>query len=221
MGKRFEDNVYSVHAIQEHLMVLFDGKHAQIFGSPLLRARSVGLCGDLSAETTADLKTPDSCIMSRPRLAAYSYMIQESCQGIPSQDLPRYQEEKTECVKQEFIPTPLGHLSKILTAPITVKPLIQKHLVERIPKSGKVCISKQMVKICSKSSKLESEEPKPIKVQPKMLEYICEEASLPIVQGLEQRAKSGEVLNSELLVNKPVTFSKIAYEPVLCQSQIG
>ena len=57
--KRFEDNVYSVHAIQEHLMVLFDGKHAKIFGSPLLRARSIGLCGDLNAETTADLKSPE------------------------------------------------------------------------------------------------------------------------------------------------------------------
>merc|ERR1711988_1125511 len=97
--KRFEDNVYSVHAIQEHLMVLFDGKHAQIFGSPLLRARSVGL--------SADLKTPQRCIMSQPRLAAYSYMIQESCQGIPSQDLAKYQQEKTKCVKQEIIPTVL------------------------------------------------------------------------------------------------------------------
>jgi len=103
--QRFEDNVYAVHAVQEHIMVLFDGKHAQIFGSPLLRARSVGLCGDLNAETTADLKTPERCIMSQPRLAAYSYMIQESCQGIPSQDLAKYQEEKTKCVKQEIIPT--------------------------------------------------------------------------------------------------------------------
>merc|ERR1719187_2237356 len=105
--KRFEDNVYAVHAIQEQLMVLFDGKHAQIFGSPLLRARSVGLCGDLNAETTADLKTPERCIMSQPRLAAYSYMIQESCQGIPSQDLAKYQQEKTKCVKEEIIPTVL------------------------------------------------------------------------------------------------------------------
>jgi hypothetical protein len=105
--KRFEDNVYSVHAVQEHLMVLFDGKHAQIFGSPLLRGRSCGLCGDLNVETTADLKTPERCIMSQPRFAAYSYMIQESCQGIPSQDLARYQQEKTKCVKQEIIPTTL------------------------------------------------------------------------------------------------------------------
>ena len=45
--------------------------------------------------------------MSHPRFAAYSYMIQESCQGIPSQDLARYQQEKTKCVKQEIIPTTL------------------------------------------------------------------------------------------------------------------
>jgi len=105
--KRFEDDVYAVHAVQEHLMVLFNGKHAQIFGSPLLRARATGLCGDLNTEITADLKTPERCIMSQPRFAAYSYMIQESCQGIPSQDLAKYQQEKTKCVKQEIIPTTL------------------------------------------------------------------------------------------------------------------
>jgi hypothetical protein len=217
--KRFQDNVYMISAVQESLWVLFDGKHVEISASALLRSRSCGLCGDLNGENTADLKTPERCIMSRPRLAAYSYMIQESCQGIPSQDLPRYQQEKTECVQHEIIPTPMEQLSKILTAPITVKPLIQKHLVERIPKSGKLCISKQTVKICSKSSELESEEPKPIKVQPKMLEYACEEASHPLIQGLQQRAKSGEVLSLELS-KKPTTFSKIAYEPVLCERQI-
>jgi len=105
--KRFEDNVYAVHAVQEHVMVMFCGKHVQIFGNPLLRARSCGLCGDLNAETTADLKTPERCIMSHPRFAAYSYMIQDSCQGIPSQDLAKYQQEKTKCVKQEIIPTTL------------------------------------------------------------------------------------------------------------------
>jgi len=106
--KRYEDDVYSIHAVQQHLMVLFDGKHAQIFGSPLMRSRAVGLCGDLNAEVTADLKTPQRCIMSQPRLAAYSYMIQEpTCQRIPSQDLAKYEEEKTKCVKQEIIPTVL------------------------------------------------------------------------------------------------------------------
>merc|ERR1739848_437109 len=55
----------------------------------------------------ADLKTPERCIMSRPRFAAYSYMIKESCQGIPSHDLSKYQQEKTRCIKQEIIPTTL------------------------------------------------------------------------------------------------------------------
>merc|ERR1719357_2195274 len=102
--KRFEDNVYAVHAIQEQLMVLFDGKHAQIFGSPLLRARSVGLCGDLNAETTADLKTPERCIMSQPRLAAYSYMIQESCQGIPAKIWPNTNKKKPNALKKKLFP---------------------------------------------------------------------------------------------------------------------
>jgi len=217
---RYQDNVYLVNAIQESLWVLFDGKNAEISGSALLRSRSCGLCGDLNGENTADLKTPERCIMSRPRLAAYSYMIQEaSCAGIPSQDLTLYTKEKTECVKQEIIPTPLERLSKILIEPVTVKPLVQQHLVKRMPSSGKVCISKQMVKICSKVNKSETEEPKPIKVQRKVLEYVCEEASTPLAQQLEQRAKSGEILTLEV-INKPVSFSKIEYEPVTCQRQI-
>jgi len=217
--KRFQDSVYLIEAVQEDLWVLFDGKHVEISASALLRSRSLGLCGDLNGENTADLKTPERCIMSRPQLAAYSYMIQESCQGIPSQDLPKYQKEKTECVKHEIIPTPMEQLNKILSAPITVKPLIQQHLVERIVKSGKMCISKQTVKICSKSSDLEAEEPKPIKVQPKMMEYTCEEASHPLIQGLEQRAKSGEIFHKELM-SKSTTFSKTVYEPVLCHRQV-
>jgi len=106
--QRFEDNVYAVHAVQENVMVLFCGEHAQIFGTPLFRGRSCGLCGDLNAETTADLKSPQRCLMSRPRFAAYSYMIQEpTCQGIPSQDLAKYNKEKQTCVRQEIIPTTL------------------------------------------------------------------------------------------------------------------
>merc|ERR1719177_70966 len=86
--QRFEDNVYAVHAIQENVMVF--------------------LCGELNAETTADLKSPQRCLMSRPRFAAYSYMIQEpTCHGIPSQDLAKYNKEKQTCVRQEIIPTTL------------------------------------------------------------------------------------------------------------------
>ena len=56
--KMTQDNAYEIYAVQEGLFMIFDGKHAQIFGNYLLRSRSCGLCGDLDAETTADLKTP-------------------------------------------------------------------------------------------------------------------------------------------------------------------
>ena len=99
------------------------------------------------------------------------------------------------------------------------KNILHFFFFSRMPSSGKVCISKQMVKICSKVNKSETEEPKPIKVQRKVLEYVCEEASTPLAQQLEQRAKSGEILTLEV-INKPVSFSKIEYEPVTCQRQI-
>jgi len=218
---RYEDNVYLVNAVQEGLWVLFDGQHAEISASALMKSKAYGLCGDLNGENTADLKTPQRCLMSQPKLAAYSYMfhVPNTCQGIPSQDIAKYQKEINECTKQEFIPTPLERLSKMLVEPISVKPLIQQHLVQRMPESGKVCISKQMVKICSKVNKSEIKEPKPIKVQRKKLEYVCEEASTHLAQQLEHRAKSGEVMTMEV-INKPVAFSKFEYEPVICQRQI-
>merc|ERR1712147_102841 len=129
-----------------------------------------------------------------------------------NQDMALYTQEKTECVKQEVIPTPLERLSKILIEPVTFKPLVQQHLVKRMPSSGKVCMGKQMVKICSKVNKSETEEPKPVKVQRKVVEYVCKEDSTPLAQQLEQRAKSGEILTLEV-INKSVSFSKIEYEP--------
>ena len=57
--KLYKDNVYQIHAVQEGLVMFFDGKNAQIFGNALLKSRSCGLCGDLNAETIADLKTPE------------------------------------------------------------------------------------------------------------------------------------------------------------------
>ena len=128
----------------------------------------------------------------------------------------------------------VSFLDKIFTQPYQIPPIMtigtqsllkwtKKILYflffSRMPSSGKVCISKQMVKICSKVNKSETEEPKPIKVQRKVLEYVCEEASTPLAQQLEQRAKSGEILTLEV-INKPVSFSKIEYEPVTCQRQI-
>lgn len=216
--KRYADNVYLVNAIRESLWVLFDGKRIEVSGSYMLRSRACGLCGDLNGENTADLKTPEMCLMSRPRFAAYSYMIQESCQGIPSQDRSRYQQEKSECVKEEVIPTPLERLSKIVLAPEGTKPVISQHLVQRQNQSGQVCISVQKVKVCSKINKNETEEPRPVKVQRRRIQYICYLATTQLAQQLEQRARAGESLELTA-AGQPVAFSKIEYEPTLCHRQ--
>merc|ERR550517_1652813 len=49
----------------------------EIVAPHLLKSRTVGLCGDMNGEVTADLKTPGMCVM-RPRLAAITYMLNKS-----------------------------------------------------------------------------------------------------------------------------------------------
>merc|ERR1712088_1251886 len=195
--RRYQDNVYTVYLPKEGLLVLFDGERVEISASQLLKSRACGLCGDLDHENTADLKSPEMCVM-RPRFTAYSYMIQEQCQGIPSQEKTKYEKELSQCVKSKIIPTDLKPLSKIVTQ--MVKPIISQHDVKK------------------QTSKDEVHEPKPIKVQRKLIQYVCVDAPSVEAQSLEQRAKAGEQLEMRSL-GKPVAFSKIEYEPVLCERQ--
>jgi len=211
--RRYQDNVYTVYLPKEGLLVLFDGERVEISASQLLKSRACGLCGDLDHENTADLKSPEMCVM-RPRFTAYSYMIQEQCQGIPSQEKTKYEKELSQCVKSKIIPTDLKPLSKIVTQ--MVKPIISQHVVKK--QTGKTCLSVQRIKVCSKISKDEVHEPKPIKVQRKLIQYVCVDAPSVEAQSLEQRAKAGEQLEMRSL-GKPVAFSKIEYEPVLCERQ--
>merc|ERR1712111_296983 len=197
--KRYEDNVYLVIFPQESLWVLFDGKRIEISPSQMLKGRTCGLCGDLDHENTADLKTPRKCLMSKPRLAAFSYMIAEpSCQGIPSQLRPQYERELNQCVKETIIPTPL------------------ERLVEK--RDNQVCISVQKVKTCSKISQGESEEPRPESLRRQMVQFVCLVTPSRQAQQLEQRAKAGESLIMTF-GGKPIAYSKIQYEPTVCRRQ--
>merc|ERR1711978_101461 len=216
--KRYEDNVYLVIFPQESLWVLFDGRRIEISPSQMLKGRTCGLCGDLDHENTADIKTPRKCVMSRPRFAAYSYMIKESCEGVPSQDRPRYERELNECVKERIIPTPLERLvEKLAQRPSQLpRPLISQHLVEK--KDRQVCISVQKVKTCSRISSEETEEPRPVEVRRRMVQFVCIDRPSRPAQQLEQRAKSGESLSLEF-AGKPIAYSKIQYEPTRCQRQ--
>jgi len=218
--KKYQDNVILVNAIQESLWVLFDGQRVEVSGSYMLRSRACGLCGDLNGENTADLKTPQQCVMSRPKYAAYSYMIEESCQGIPSQDRPEYQREKSECIKKEYIPTPLRELTRVVASQATqvTKPMLLQHLVFKQPKSGLTCLSVQRLRVCSKVNKNESQEPRPVKVQPRRVQYVCYDSNTRLAQQLEQRARASEALELTAY-GKVYSFSKIDYEPTQCERQ--
>ncbi len=228
--KRYQDNVYLVILPQESLWVLFDGQRIEISAPQMLRYKSCGLCGDLNGENTADLKTPRQCIMSKPRFAAYSYMLQQQqssqCQGIPSQDQAQYQRELQQCSRERVISTPVRHLAAKLASEenlkktgTPVKPLISAHLVdEKAKATGKVCFSKQKVQLCAKSSPSEAGQPKPVEVRRKRVQYVCVEKNTVYGKQMVQRAKAGETLDDELMT-KPVAYSKTEYEPVKCQKQ--
>merc|ERR1712029_1246553 len=50
-----------------------NGSMVEVVAPQLLKSRTVGLCGDMNGERSADLKTPGMCVL-RPRLAALSFM---------------------------------------------------------------------------------------------------------------------------------------------------
>merc|ERR1712055_772402 len=75
--QHFEDNVVFVPIPEQGLKVLSNGSMVEVVAPQLLKSRTVGLCGDMNGERSADLKTPGMCVL-RPRLAALSFMLNKS-----------------------------------------------------------------------------------------------------------------------------------------------
>jgi hypothetical protein len=152
--RRYEDDVYLVKFAQESLWVLFNGKSIEISPPQLLKFRSCGLCGDLNGENTADIKTPQQCLMSRPRYAAYSYMIKEnSCQGIPSQDKSRYEQEVQECTKETIIPSPMENLVSKLVEKTTCRESRSTRLTGQYYQTAQNMSNNDCYEMCSNDSR--------------------------------------------------------------------
>merc|ERR1711872_1033474 len=113
----FQDGVVSVHVPEQGITVLSDGSRIEVVAPQLLKSRTVGLCGDMNGERTADLKTPGMCIL-RPRLAALSFMLNKSgakagferCSGLPATLKEEFVRESTKCPREVMIPTPVTKL---------------------------------------------------------------------------------------------------------------
>merc|ERR1712029_1277831 len=217
MVQRFEDNVVSVYVPEQGLKVLSNGSRIEVVAPQLLKSRTVGLCGDMNGEVSADLKTPGMCVM-RPRLAATTYMLNKSgsesgfercsgLSGLPSGLKQEFQRESTRCSRETIIPTPVSKLYERIS--VLNKPTGMSHIVDK--QSTKLCISKQMVKTCLS---------KPLSIKQKSVEFVCISQPSTLARSLEKRALSGESLFQEIS-QLPTVFRKVEFEPVACKSEMS
>jgi len=155
----YEDGVYAIVSKLYGLSVYADKDSIEVKTfQHLFRNKACGLCGDLNDEKTADMKSAGECIMSSPKLSAYSYMIQQQCEGIPSEHKQQYLEETQKCLRKTTVPT---EVSKIFNQK---QSFYGKHLSEE--RNNQICFSKEKVNICNSSSL-------PKEVINKKVHYFC------------------------------------------------
>jgi len=105
--KMYADGVVEITSTKYGMSVFADSQSVEVRTfQHVLRNRACGLCGDLNDEQTNDVKSAGQCIMSSPALAAYSYMlVDEQCDGIPTDKQRLYNKEVSTCQKKTVIPT--------------------------------------------------------------------------------------------------------------------
>jgi len=212
--QHFQDNVISVYVPEQGLQVLSNGILIEVVAPQLLKSRTVGLCGDMNGEKSADLKTPRMCVMP-PHLAALSFIVNKSgsapglerCAGIPAALKPEFVKLSTECPREVIIPTPISKLYEHIS--VLTKPTGMMHIVEK--QTTQLCISKQMVKTCLS---------KPLSIKQKSVEFACVPQPSVLARSLEKRALSGEVVFQEIS-QLPTVFRKVEFEPVACKSEMS
>ena len=108
-----KDGVFRIVSQKYGVSVLCDGERIDVKTSQhLLRNTACGLCGDLNGEITVDVLSSKQCAMSETKLAAFTYMIEDtSCQGIPVQHKSQLEKEQERCVRKIEMPT---HVSQII-----------------------------------------------------------------------------------------------------------
>merc|ERR1719391_1747487 len=192
----FQDGVVWVNMPQHMLKVLSNGSVIEVVAPLLLKSRTVGLCGDMNGERSADLKTPGMCVL-RPRLAALSFMLNKA----------EFTREITQCPREVIVPTPISKLYERVS--LLTRPTGMMHIVEKQP--TKLCISKQMVKTCLS---------KPLSIKQRSVEFACIPQPSVHARSLEKRTLAGEALFSELS-KLPTVFRKVEFEPVACKSDMS
>merc|ERR1712002_1337253 len=178
--KLYEDGVYEIFSAKYGLWVRADGQATEV-------------------------RSAQKCVMSSAKLAAYSYMVEDSqCAGIPAQDKPLYREESSRCIRKQVEPTKVysvfmnrQHIIKRSESPL-------KHVV--MEEGQRICISKRQVKVCPSSSS-------PAEIVGEELPFFCK-AKDQVAYELKALAESGErIVEAE---RYPISFTSTVHVPRRC-----
>jgi len=204
----YQDGVYEIFSLKYGLTVRADSEAAEVKTfQHRLRNLVCGLCGDLNDEVTNDLMTAEQCVMSLPRLAAYSYMVMDSqCAGIPARDKVTYQEETSNCIKKAMIPSPAFTLfsKRQNSLKSSSSQIVRKHL--DMEHGQMICISVNQVKICPNTSS-------PSEVDPVQMGFFCMTKDQE-GQTLQKMAQSGERISQARRM--PTSYIQTVYVPKTC-----
>merc|ERR1711962_866322 len=125
--------------------------------------------------------------------------------GIPAPLKKEFEHESKICARQTIVPTPVDKLYQRIS--VLNHPTGMTHVVEK--QSGKLYISKQMVKTCLS---------KPISIKQRSVEFVSNPWPSVQARSMERRALSGMALHQELS-SLPTVFRKVEFEPVACRSE--
>jgi len=198
----YVDGAYSILSRKYQIEVIADGQRLEV-RSPqhIFRNRVTGMCGDLNGEWSADMKTAKQCIVTKPKLSAFSFMLEDGkCQGIPQQEKSKLQRQEQRCIRQEMIPTKVSQIFRQYQES-RVQPE-QRQLIEE--HNGKLCFSKQLVRLCSHSY--------PKQVKSKQVAFAC--VSGPKAEIFKKRVHGGDFV--EELERIPTEYTKTIHEPRQC-----
>ena len=202
----YEDGVYEIFSLRHGLTLRADSQSAEVKAfQGRLRNMACGLCGDLNDEKTADVVSAHQCVMSSPRLAAYSYMVVDNqCAGIPAQDKPVYQEEAKQCVRKAVVPSKVLSMFQERQHSVKRSQAPMRHL--DMERGQKICISMKQVHMCPDTRS-------PSEIVPMQMPFFCV-ARDQEGYTLQELAQSGEKINEA--TRFPISFSSMVYVPSRC-----
>merc|ERR1712142_14662 len=202
---KYMDGVVTIYSLKYGVEVIADVERLEVLSYPIIfRNKVTGLCGDLNGEWIADLKSPKQCIMPIPKLTAMTFMLEDGkCTGIPKQARSEMKKFEHKCIEKKDIPTKVTEVFEthtVLKGKSDESEL--KHIFEEY--GEKICVTKEMVRICNKTY--------PKEIVPKKVPFTC--FSGPKAEVIKRRIIAGEPI--EELSTHPTEFMQTIYESKQC-----